>query len=51
MRIVEAYRVNGRPKQRTLHSLGKIEDLKLFNWEAYQYDDHLSEENKLVFTR
>ncbi len=26
MRIVEAYRVNGRPKQRTLHSLGKVED-------------------------
>ncbi len=33
------------------NNIEKVEDLKLFNWEAYQYDDHLSEENKLVFTR
>jgi len=26
MRIVESYRLNGKPKHRTLHSLGKVED-------------------------
>ena len=26
LRIVKAYRQNGRPKQKTLYSLGKVED-------------------------
>ncbi len=33
------------------NNIDNIEDLKLFNMGGYQYDENLSEENKLVFTR
>ena len=28
-----------------------IEELKKFNWEGYEYDEHMSKENEIVFTR
>ncbi len=33
------------------NNIDKVDDLKLFNLGGYQYDENLSEENKLVFTR
>lgn len=33
------------------NNIDKVENLKLFNLGGYQYDDNLSNENRLVFTR